>query len=104
MPSRVEPCGLNQLYALRYGTIPIVNSVGGLKDTVIDLEETDGYGIKCEGATVDAVFTGIKRAVELFKNTAELNLLYPKAMALDFSWNRSAKEYIHLYQSLKPKL
>jgi len=104
MPSRVEPCGLNQLYALRYGTIPIVNSVGGLKDTVIDLEETDGYGIKCEGATVDAVFTGIKRAVELFKNTAELHLLYPKAMALDFSWNRSAKEYIHLYQSLKPKL
>ncbi len=104
MPSRVEPCGLNQLYALRYGTIPVVNSVGGLKDTVIDLEEPNGYGIRCEAATVDAVFTGIKRAIELFKNTAGLQLLYPKAMALDFSWNRSAKEYIQLYQSLKPKL
>lgn len=104
MPSRVEPCGLNQLYALRYGTIPIVNSVGGLKDTVVDLEEPNGYGIRCQAATVDAVFTGIKRAIELFKNTAELQLLYPKAMTLDFSWSRSAKEYIHLYQSLKPKL
>lgn len=104
MPSRVEPCGLNQLYALRYGTIPVVNSVGGLKDTVIDLNEAGGYGIRCTGATVPEIFTGIKRAIELFKNTAELQLLYPKAMGLDFSWNRSAYEYIHLYQSLKPKL
>ncbi|MGI4805232.1 MAG: hypothetical protein ACRYFL_10700, partial [Janthinobacterium lividum] len=76
---------------------------GGLKDTVIDISEPNGYGIRCEAATVDAVFTGIKRAIELFKNTAGLRLLYPKAMALDFSWNRSAQEYIHLYQSLKPK-
>lgn len=102
MPSRVEPCGLNQLYALRYGTIPIVNSVGGLKDTVIDLEEPNGYGIRCEAATADAVFTGIKRAIELFKNTAQLQLLYKTMMALDFSWNRSAKEYINLYQNLNP--
>lgn len=104
MPSRVEPCGLNQLYALRYGTMPIVNSTGGLKDTVIDLDEPNGYGIKCGAASVDAVFTGIKRAVEVFKNTAELPLLYPIMMALDFSWNRSASEYIHLYQSLNPKI
>ncbi|MGI4751931.1 MAG: glycogen synthase GlgA, partial [Janthinobacterium lividum] len=88
----------------RYGTIPIVNSVGGLKDTVIDISEANGYGICCEAATVDAVFAGVKRAIELFKNTAQLRLLYSKAMALDFSWSRSAKEYIHLYQSLKPKL
>ncbi|MVN20143.1 glycogen synthase [Mucilaginibacter arboris] len=104
MPSRVEPCGLNQLYALRYGTLPIVNSTGGLKDTVIDISETGGYGIRCNGATVPETFTGVKRAIELFKNTAELQLLYPKVMALDFSWDRSAKEYINLYQSLKPKL
>ncbi len=102
MPSRVEPCGLNQLYALRYGTIPVVNSTGGLKDTVIDISETGGYGIRCPEPTADAVFTGIKRAIELFKNTVELQLLYRKIMALDFSWNRSAQEYIHLYQNLKP--
>ena len=104
MPSRVEPCGLNQLYALRYGTIPVVNSVGGLKDTVVDINETGGYGIRCAAATVPEIFTGIKRAIELFKNTADLQLLYPVAMGLDFSWTRSANEYIHLYQSLKPKL
>lgn len=104
MPSRVEPCGLNQLYALRYGTIPIVNSTGGLKDTVIDISEPNGYGISCNEATVPGIFNGIKRAVELFKNTGALQLLYPRAMSLDFSWGRSAKEYIHLYQSLKPKL
>ena len=103
MPSRVEPCGLNQLYALRYATIPVVNSTGGLKDTVIDIREPNGYGIRCEAATVDAVFTGIKRAIKLFKNTAALQLLYPQTMSLDFSWARSAKEYIHLYHSLKPK-
>jgi len=104
MPSRIEPCGLNQLYALRYGTIPIVNSTGGLKDTVIDISEPNGYGISCNEATVPGIFNGIKRAVELFKNTGALQLLYSRAMSLDFSWGRSAKEYIHLYQSLKPKL
>jgi len=103
MPSRVEPCGLNQLYALRYGTIPIVNSTGGLKDTVIDISEPNGYGISCNEATVPGIFNGTKRAVELFKNTGALQLLYPRAMSLDFSWGSSAKEYIHLYQSLKPK-
>ena len=104
MPSRVEPCGLNQLYALRYGTMPIVNNTGGLKDTIYDLAEPGGYGIKCESATVDAFFNGIKRAIELFKNTARLELLYQDMMALDFSWKRSASEYIQLYQSLNPKI
>jgi len=102
MPSRVEPCGLNQLYALRYGTIPVVNSTGGLKDTVIDISENGGYGIRCHVATVHEIFNGARRAVQLFKNTDALQLLYPKAMALDFSWDRSAKEYIHLYHNLKP--
>lgn len=102
MPSRVEPCGLNQLYALRYGTIPVVNSVGGLKDTVIDISEPNGYGIRTEYATVHETVNGIKRAVEIFKNTADFLLLYPRIMALDFSWGRSATEYIHLYQNLKP--
>lgn len=104
MPSRVEPCGLNQLYALRYATIPVVNSTGGLKDTVVDISEKGGYGILFPEATVTQALNGIQRAIELFKNTAALQLLYPDVMALDFSWSRSAKEYIHLYQSLKPKL
>ena len=67
MPSRVEPCGLNQMYALRYGTIPVVNAIGGLKDTVIDIEN-DGFGICHEHATVEDATYAIERACELYKD------------------------------------
>ncbi|MCJ8208246.1 glycogen/starch synthase [Mucilaginibacter sp. RS28] len=104
MPSRVEPCGLNQLYALRYGTVPIVRSTGGLKDSVIDFEQPDGYGIRFEEASVDDICVAVKRAVELYQNTAQLELLRKRMMGLDFSWDQSAGQYIQLYQSLIPKL
>ncbi|QQL49743.1 glycogen synthase [Mucilaginibacter ginkgonis] len=104
MPSRVEPCGLNQLYALRYGTVPMVRSTGGLKDTVIDYSQADGYGIAFANASADDMITAVGRALELYKNTAQLQLLCKRMMALDFSWNKSAAEYIQLYQYLTPNL
>src|SRR5665213_3185573 len=102
MPSRVEPCGLNQLYALRYGTMPVVRSTGGLKDSVIDFGEEGGYGIRFDNASVEDICHAITRAVVLFNNTKHLQRLRKLMMALDFSWDRSAKEYIHLYKSLNP--
>jgi len=102
MPSRVEPCGLNQLYALRYGTVPIVRSTGGLKDTVIDFGEEGGYGIRFNDVTVSDICYSVSRAVTLYQNKKHLQLLRKRMMDLDFSWDRSAKEYITLYESLKP--
>lgn len=104
MPSRVEPCGLNQLYALRYGTVPMVRRTGGLKDTVIDLSQENGYGISFDNASVDDIVYSIDRALTLYQNTAQLDLLRKRMMAIDFSWNQSANQYSQLYQSLIPKL
>lgn len=101
MPSRVEPCGLNQLYALRYGTVPVVRSTGGLKDTVIDFSEPEGYGIRFEEASSDAITEAVSRAVGLYADTPGLRLLRKRMMNLDFSWYRSALQYIDLYKSLK---
>ncbi len=101
MPSRVEPCGLNQLYALRYGTVPVVRKTGGLKDTVIDFSEPEGYGICFEEASSDAITEAVSRAIEMYSNPSDLRLLRKRMMGLDFSWDRSAAQYINLYNSLK---
>ena len=100
MPSRVEPCGLNQLYALKYGTIPIVRSTGGLKDTVIDFEEKEGYGIRFENVDSLEMVTALQRAITLYKDGKKVNQLRKLMMGLDFSWNKSAQEYDQLYNSL----
>jgi starch synthase len=104
MPSRVEPCGLNQLYALRYGTMPMVRSTGGLKDTVIDFGDEGGYGIRYNNASVEDICGAVSRALVLFDNTKQLQSLRKIMMTLDFSWDRSAKEYIDLYKSLNPTI
>ncbi|TZF83057.1 glycogen synthase [Pedobacter sp. BS3] len=103
MPSRVEPCGLNQLYALRYGTVPVVRSTGGLKDTVIDMQLDDGYGICFDDASVQSVCYAIDRAVVVHADHPKMQLLRRKMMGLDYSWKRSANQYIQLYQSFKSK-
>jgi starch synthase len=100
MPSRVEPCGLNQLYALKYGTIPIVRATGGLKDTVIDFEEKGGYGIRFEHVDSLEMIVALQRAITLFKDSKKINQLRKVMMGLDFSWNKSAQEYDQLYNSL----
>ena len=104
MPSRVEPCGLNQLYALRYGTIPMVRVTGGLKDTVIDFGDEGGYGIRFLQASVVDITDAVSRAVELYPDASKVQSIRKRMMALDFSWDRSAKEYINLYESLKPAI
>ncbi|MDB5135774.1 MAG: glycogen synthase [Mucilaginibacter sp.] len=101
MPSRVEPCGLNQLYAMRYGTIPMVRTTGGLKDTVIDFGDEGGYGIRFVHTSVSDIIHAVGRAAKLYETTPHLQLLRKRMMALDFSWDRSAKEYLNLYESLK---
>ncbi|MBC8053288.1 MAG: glycogen synthase [Sphingobacteriaceae bacterium] len=101
MPSRVEPCGLNQLYSLRYGTVPIVRSTGGLKDTVVDITEENGYGIRFEEADVDSIVAAVSRAVEIYKNTTQMQLLRSRMMSLNYSWHQSAAQYINLYNNLK---
>lgn len=103
MPSRVEPCGLNQLYALRYGTVPIVRNTGGLKDTVIDFGAENGYGITFTNTLVEEAVHAVWRGIQLYQNTAHLQLLRKRMMALDFSWDKSAQEYINLYESLNTK-
>ena len=89
MPSRFEPCGLNQMNAMRYGTIPVVSWVGGLKDTVPDITD-NGNGIVFDRTTADDISVAIDRAVQLYKNKAALNKLRRKIVKLDFSWNQSA--------------
>lgn len=99
MPSRVEPCGLNQMYALRYGNIPIVRRTGGLRDTVVDIED-GGFGICHNEATVFDVCHSISRAVDLY-HSSTFDGFRKEIQQIDHSWDRVAEEYITLYQSLK---
>jgi starch synthase len=100
MPSRVEPCGLNQMYAMRYGTVPVVRSIGGLKDTVIDYGEENGYGICFNNATVDDIVYSIERGIELFNNKSKLADVRKRMMEINNSWEASAAKYIDLYKSI----
>lgn len=97
MPSRVEPCGLNQLYALRYGTVPVVRNTGGLHDTVIDYGDKNGYGIRFNNASVGDMTHGIWRSVELFHQPEMLREIRQRMMRLDFSWETSVRAYLDLY-------
>jgi starch synthase len=96
MPSRFEPCGLNQLFAMRYGSVPIVTAVGGLCDTVPDIR-SEGNGILIPHARVDDIVTGINRSIDLYNDTKRYVKLRSKISALDFSWDTSAKQYAELY-------
>lgn len=100
MPSRVEPCGLNQMYSMRYGTIPIVRNTGGLRDTVIDVGDANGYGIRFNNAAVGDITHAIWRAVQLYAGTGVVQDIREKMMQLDFSWETSVKQYMDLYESM----
>jgi starch synthase len=100
MPSRVEPCGLNQMYAMRYGTVPIVRTTGGLKDTVIDFGDPDGYGIRFNNPIVGDITHAIWRAVQLYQDPVLVEELRKRMMRLDFSWETSMQQYLALYASL----
>jgi len=102
MPSKFEPCGLNQLYSLKYGTIPVVRAVGGLDDSVVGLEEdpANADGIKFSEYGVTALEGAIRKVVEVYGDTDLFNQLRKNGMARDFSWERTSKEYMTFYQGL----
>ncbi len=100
MPSRYEPCGLNQLYSLKYGTVPIVRGVGGLEDTIIDYTKSPdtGTGFKFHEYAKDAMLDATKRAIGTYQNQSTWQSLVKRCMGEDFSWEKSAKEYVELYK------
>ena len=99
MPSRVEPCGLNQMYALRYGTIPIVRRTGGLKDTVVDIGD-GGFGICHDNVSLYDINHSVTRAIDLFLDTKKMDETIKSTMQIDHSWDKVATEYSAVYQSL----
>jgi starch synthase len=101
MPSRFEPCGLNQMYSLRYGTVPVVRAVGGLEDTVEDYDGwRRGTGFKFRDYTPQALLLAVRRAVETYRDRRAWRGIVARGMAEDFSWDRSAASYEALYASL----
>ncbi|HNW82905.1 MAG TPA: glycogen synthase GlgA [bacterium] len=103
MPSRYEPCGLNQIYSLRYGTLPIVRNTGGLADTVVQYNEKtgDGTGFKFDYLSVDSIFDTVGWAVSTYFDRPEhLKKMRKTAMLQDFSWTKSAKEYEKIYKNI----
>ncbi len=99
MPSSTEPCGLAQMIALRYGSIPIVRKTGGLSDTITDVGE-DGIGFTFVNFNAHELLHTIRRALELYSNKDEFKKLIHKGMSADFSWRLPASEYIRLYERL----
>ena len=102
MPSRFEPCGLNQLYSLRYGTVPVVHATGGLEDSVAELDPATGAGtgFKFTPYTPDAFLAALERALRTRRDPARWARLVANGMAQDFSWGRAAAEYRALYETL----
>jgi starch synthase len=100
MPSSYEPCGLNQMFSLRYGTIPIVHATGGLDDSVVDvqLDPTLGTGFKFYTHEPKALLETIKAALELFRDRVKWMELQRRAMAQEFSWKRAAEQYLQVYE------
>lgn len=100
MPSRFEPCGLNQMYSQAYGTIPLVSRVGGLVDTVIDIDDDplNGTGIQFP-PTAEGVRTGLQRALALFADKPRYAAVQQRGMRRDFSWAQAADSYEQLYRS-----
>jgi starch synthase len=103
MPSRFEPCGLNQMYSLRYGTVPIVRATGGLDDTVVNYNERSGRGtgFKFKEYTPQALVRTVKRALKLFGRRKEWRALQLAGMRQDFSWDASAREYVKVYRNAR---
>jgi starch synthase len=105
MPSRFEPCGLNQMYSLRYGTLPVVRRTGGLADTVVDatseaLAAGTANGFAFDAASAMELGVALERVVDTWTHPQTWNALMAAGIAQDFSWERSAKQYIAMYESL----
>ena len=105
MPSRYEPCGLNQIYSLKYATVPIVRATGGLDDTIVDYKEADGSGngFKFTDYNAREFMRTIQRALKLFEDKKKWHKLMQNCMSYDFSWKQSALRYAELYKKAMTK-
>ncbi len=103
MPSKSEPCGLSQLIALRYGTIPIVRETGGLNDTIKDSGDNVGNGFTFKTYNAHDMMNSVRRALGAYKNKEGFKILARRAMECDNSWGKSANDYIKLYKSIERK-
>lgn len=105
MPSLYEPCGLNQMYSLKYGTIPVVRATGGLDDTIESVslknESISGNGFKFSQTSSEDIISSIEEALSYYENKKYWNQIIKNAMECDFSWEHQGKEYINLYQNLR---
>lgn len=101
MPSRVEPCGLNQMYAMRYGTVPMVRSTGGLIDTVVDMGDHGGFGIRFNHATVGDIVYSVQRALSAYQDKKHMLQMRQYMMNIDHSWESSVEQYINMYAGLR---
>ncbi len=103
MPSRYEPCGLNQIYSLRYGTVPVVRATGGLDDTIepFDAKLGLGTGFKFETYNSQALLACLRQALQVYRNQKAWRKLQANGMAKDFSWQTSAAEYARLYETAR---
>ena len=101
MPSRFEPCGLNQMYSLRYGTVPIVRATGGLDDSVVDFSESPkkANGVKFFEYSARALAKAIRKAIAIYEKPALLKKFRQNGMKADFSWETTVKQYLKVYQS-----
>jgi len=110
MPSKYEPCGLTQIYSLKYGTVPIVRKTGGLADTVQDWDELrfqgldTGNGFSFYDYSGYALFSSVKRGIDTFPYKDTWNKIQQNGMSKDFSWDKSARKYIRLYENLISQL
>jgi starch synthase len=102
MPSRFEPCGLNQMYSLRYGTVPVVRATGGLNDTVIDadLVPATGTGFKFAEYSPAALVATVRRALSAYADAGRWADIQRRGMQEDHSWDASAREYVKAYRSM----
>ena len=100
MPSKSEPCGLAQMIASRYGTVPIVRETGGLRDSIHDCTLGEGNGFTFVDYTADNISNAVNRALHLYYDKKNWNNLIAEVMNTDFSWNNSAAEYLKMYRSL----
>jgi starch synthase len=102
MPSRYEPCGLNQLFGMKYGTLPIVRRTGGLADSVTPVDETtgEGTGFVFEHFTADGLRWAVARAMRVWNNQELWQRLMQNAMSRNFSWDAQALPYVELYRKI----
>ena len=103
MPSRYEPCGLNQIYSLKYGTVPVVRATGGLDDTIEnwDPHTRKGTGFKFTEYSGEALLATIRVALQAYRDKESWQALMRNGMSKDFSWTASAREYVKVYERVR---